>query len=69
MDVRVSNVVTHKTILPGTISLGTKNDNHATSTKIMLGMYVSVKWNPMCRFRFIATPRPGKISPETLNIS
>ena len=43
MDVRVSNVVTHNTILPGTISLGTKNDNHATSTKIMLGMYVSVK--------------------------
>ena len=38
IEVRVSNVVTHSTILPGTMSLGTKNDNHATSTKIILGM-------------------------------
>ena len=38
IDVNVRRVVTQRTILPGTISLGTRNDNHATNTKIILGI-------------------------------
>ena len=38
IDVNVRRVVTQRTILPGTISLGTRNDNHATDTKIILGI-------------------------------
>lgn len=40
MDVRVSNVVTHKTMRPGTTSLGTRNDSQDTMTKIIDGIYV-----------------------------
>ena len=38
IDVNVRRVVTQRTILPGTISLGTRNDNQATNTKIILGI-------------------------------
>lgn len=44
MDVSVSRVVTQSTILPGTMSLGTRNETHATDTKMMLGMYVWMMW-------------------------
>ena len=38
IEVRVSNVVTQTTILPGMASLGTMKDIHPTITNIVLGM-------------------------------
>ena len=43
IEVRVRSVVTQRTILPGTTSLGTRKEIQATTTNIMLGMYVNVR--------------------------